>query len=148
MKKNNVENFKGARGGRRPNAGRKFGAKSKTTLEREKVAEAVNQHIYSIAKQLINAQASLAQGVQILYKVKRTMKNNGNIVESKPEIVDDVDVISAYLAGELKDTGEEYFYITTKEPENGAIEGLLNRGLGKAKETVELQDATKLKLDF
>ncbi len=152
----NLKGAKGARAGKDPKSrgrGRPFGAKAKATLEREKVAEEVNQRIFNIANGLVNAQASLAKGVQILYRVDKRTTATGKVIEEKPVIVTDPEEIKAYIDGELG-SGEgvndesTYYYITTKEPQSQAVDSLMNRALGKPKETMEIQGATKLKVDF
>lgn len=132
--------------------GRPKGAKSLATLEKEKVLEAVRQRIMGNAHNIINGQLSLAQGQQFLYRIDTTTDAKGNKVRSKPILVTDPDEIAAYLDGEYgdgdsMDNEENYFYITTKEPENQAIEALMNRTFGKPVETVELQGGISLKID-
>ncbi len=154
---NRIANLKGAKGGavlKTRKRGRPFGTgrKHNKTLEREKVAEEVNQRVFKIAQGLVNAQAAVAKGVQILYRVDSHKTATGKVIEEKPVIVTDPEEINAYIdslhTGEGVNDESTYYYITTKEPQNQAVDSLLNRALGKPKETMEIQGSTKLKVDF
>ncbi len=153
-KQYNFKDAKGARAGKDPKArrrGRPFG-KLQKTLEREKVAEAVNQRIYRIADGLINAQASVASGIQILMRIDKHTTAAGRVIEEKAVVVTDAEEIKAYIdslhGGEQVNDESVYYYITTEKPLSQAIDSLVNRALGKPKETMEIQGATKLKVDF
>ncbi len=120
--------------------GRPKGKKNAKTLEREKVAEAVNQQIFSMARTLIIAQKGSAVGSQYLYKIK-TYKGQ----RSEPILVTSQDEIENYLRGDYDVDGDkhsdtEYYFLTTKDPETKASDSLLNRALGKAKEMIELSN--------
>lgn len=149
------------RGGKRPNSGRPKGSKDPITLEREKVQEAVNQRIFKIADSLITPQVSLAKGQQFLYKIVKTRvvgpkggisyrNEKPELVTSELEIQDYLDNLIEEANGDIEaDTNPEatYYFITTKEPNNMAIDSLLNRTLGKPKETVQHQGEVSLKLN-
>lgn len=132
----------GKRGGYQPGGGRPKGAKNKTTLEKEAVLSAVKQRIMGMAGKLIDAQASLAQGLTYLYVI-RTVEEGKKQVKQKPELVTDPGVIEDYLAGELDGNEDEYYYITTKEPNNQAIDSLFNRTFGKPKESLDVDLSSK-----
>lgn len=149
------------RGGKREGSGRPKGAKDPQTLEREKVQEAINQRVFKIADSLITPQISLAKGQQFLYKITKTKvvgpKGGITYKPEKPELVTSEQEIKDYLDNLIDvangDIEEEtnpaatYYFITTKEPNNMAIDSLLNRTLGKPKETMEVKQEVSLKLD-
>ena len=140
------------RGGKRNGAGRKKGSKEPHTLERERVQEAFNQRVFGIAQNLLERQASLAMGQTFLYRIDKKKESTGKVVVEKPVVVTDPDEISMWLDfeygdGENPNTDSEYYYMTTKEPNNQAIDSILNRSLGKPKETIEHQGGVSLKLD-
>lgn len=122
------------KGGYRPGAGRPRGSKNKLTKEARIREESVKERVLKSVEELVNAQLSLAKGSNFLYKIK--MRNVGN--RRKPEhiLVTDPDEIRRFLDGETED---EYYYITTKSPDNKAIDSLLDRAFGKAT-TGSLQD--------
>lgn len=108
--------------------GRKKGTKLPHTLEREKVMEEIRARVRRTAQVLLDAQYSIARGQQFLYKV--TQYKSGQ--KSKPELITSEYTIRAYLNGELDNEENEYYFITTKEPVNQAIDSLLDRTFGKA----------------
>lgn len=142
-------------GGQRKGAGRPKGRKDNKTLEREKVLEAVNQRIYTIADSLLTAQQSLAKGQSFLYKIHtnytRGPKGGDIQTKEKPVLVTDPEEIRDYLDSiDNPDSDldpDDYYYITTKEPSGQAIDSLMNRAFGRPKESLELTGDVKLKLD-
>lgn len=85
----------------------------------------------------MNAQMNLALGVQLLYVIRTVMEGKKQ-VRQRPELVTDQPTIEAYLAGELENDDEEYYFITTERPDNRALDSLFDRALGKAKQPIEL----------
>lgn len=136
-------------GGKRPGAGRKKGSKSQKTLEKERVLAAVRERILRNADRILDGQMSLAQGQQFLYKIEKELqigpKGAKKYVSSKPKLVTDEWEIRAYLEGLVEDgdMNDEndpeatYYFITTKEPNNMAIDSMFNRAFGKPTERVE-----------
>lgn len=122
--------------------GRPKGQKNVATLKREIVKKNYDQKVLRVASELFSAQASIAIGQKFLYKITTNQKG----VRSRPELITDHSTIEDYLAGDLNDDPNEYFFITTKEPDNQAIEGMLNRIFGKAKESLELTGEVKFSL--
>ncbi len=108
-------------------------------IKKEKAKKQFEQKIFKVLPRLFNSQASLAIGQQFLYKV--------SVHDKKPILITDQEVIEAYLADTLnKSEDDEYYFITTKEPNNQAIEALLNRGLDKAKESLSVEGEIKFSL--
>lgn len=137
-------------GGKRPGSGRKKGKKNPETLEREKVLAEVRQRILRSAQRFLDAQSSVALGQQFLYKIvkKKKVGPKGGISyeAQKPELVTSEIEIRSYLEGlvengdmeDNKDPAATYYFITTKEPSNNAIDSLMNRAFGKTAQAVEL----------
>lgn len=125
-------------GGKREGSGRPEGSKNKSTLEQQKTKEAFVRRVNKNADKLFNAQLSIATGTQMLFMIKTDSKGN----RRKPEIVTDVETISRFLDenegvdGTLDDD-TEYYFMTTARPDNSAIESLINRSFGKAKESID-----------
>lgn len=123
-------------------AGRPKGAKSAKTLEREKVLEAFRQKAMKAAGVLFNSQFHLATGQTFLYKIQKELKvgpkGGKSYVKSRPILVTSQDEIESFLMGEIvqgdmdddRDPNSTYYFLTTKEPDNKAIDSLLNRTFG------------------
>jgi|SRR3954451_11260164 len=128
----------GQNGGKRPGAGRKKGSKSQKTIEKERVLAALRDRIMKNADRILNAQLSIAQGQQFLYRIVTTKDEKGRSMRSKPELITSEYTIEAYLNGDFEGDEDEYYFITTKEPNNMAIDSMFNRTFGKPTETVDL----------
>lgn len=126
------------------------------SLVKSATLKAFNQRVMRFTDNLFNAQASLATGVQHLYRVDKyeVKKANGQYeYKSKPAVlVTDPVEIAQYIDninnGEKYDEdGEtEYYYITTQKPDNQAIDSMLNRTFGKAKESIDVDIDVKMSL--
>jgi hypothetical protein len=150
------------KGGKRPGSGRPKGAKSKATLEKEKVFGALRQRILQKAQSLLDSQFSLAHGQQFLYKIEKKKvvgpKGGTSYKPEKPKLVTAEWEIRAYLDklvdrenGELEDEndrGTTYYFITTKEPSNMALDSMFDRAFGKPtqKQDVELSGTLPFQL--
>lgn len=121
--------------------GRKPGSKNPVTLEREEAMKQFKQRVTDATHHLLNAQMGLAVGSQYLFKIK-TFKGQ----KSDPILVKDQWELEAYLRGDFDDeeykTGNNtvYYFLTTKDPDNRALESLFNRTHGKPKESLELSN--------
>lgn len=125
-----IEKKSKKRGGIRKGSGRKKGQLSKKTLEKKKIEKAMEQKIMRQVDGMLRSQMSLAKGCSYLYVVRTD--DNGR--KEKPEIVTNPAMIEAYLAGELEEERDEYYYITTDKPDNLAINSLIDRVFGKPKQ--------------
>jgi len=126
-------------GGQRANAGRPKGRKSRKTLEKLKVAEAFNQRVLTHADALFTAQLSLAVGSVRIFRVDEEEDDNGK-KKRVHTLVTNADEIKSVLDGNDGGSGmvgESYYSITEIPPDNRAIDSMLNRTLGKPKETLE-----------
>jgi len=88
------------------------------------------------AHKLFNAELNAAIGET--YLMVRKSSGTGSRRRTWVELVDDPDVVMAYLNDELENHQDEYYYISTKPADIGAIESILNRTFGRAKQSVAL----------
>ena len=149
---------KGKRGGKRPGAGMKKGTKHKVTIEREKVLEMAKDIVAGRTRRLIDTQTILATGgikiFKIIYDITVSYRGKGKTKEAvrtktarKPKIVTREDEITAVLDHEYGDgkhtedpnSETEYFFVVTKDPDNQAINSLLDRTFGRATENKSIE---------
>lgn len=119
--------------------GRRTGSKNKSTLERQAVLDAFNQRVMAKADVLFNAQLSLAIGSSQVFRVDESEDSKGK-VKREHVLVTDADEIKALLDEHDGANGVvegAYYYFSTVLPDNKAIEALMNRAFGRAKETIE-----------
>jgi len=127
------------KGGARPNSGRPKGSLSEATKEKIKVEAALHVRILGAVDRLFNSQLALAEGVMHLYRVDETgegkNKRREHVLVTDPteikEVLDETDG-----AGGVVD--ETYYYISTKAPDNKAIDSMLDRVFGKALTKTEI----------
>jgi len=124
-----------ALGGKRPGAGRKKGSLNKKTLEQKIVAEAMRQRVLRSAETMMNAHMALAQGLTFLYVIK-TITVGKRKQRLKPKLITSQATIEAYLAGELDNGVDEYYFMSTQKPDGGALNSLWERGLGKVPQPI------------
>lgn len=126
-------------GGKRVGAGRQKGSQNKATIEEKVVRDEMHQRVLKNVGPLISAQLQLAKGITHCYRV--TMFKGGT--RSDPELVTDVDemheaidlISSGDAFGEIQEddgTAARYYFLTTKAPDNKALDSLLDRVFGKA----------------
>lgn len=147
---NNTEDTKGQWGGFRPNGGRPVGSKNKATLERKLLDDAIKQRVLRGHKKLLDSQFTLAHGCSYLYMIE-TKYFGKKAVKQKPVLITDPDTIEAYLNGDLDGEPDEYYYITTERPDNKAIDSLIDRVTGKARQNIGLdggEDGKPIKQDI
>lgn len=114
--------------------GRKKGQLNKGTLDKMKVKKNLDQRFMRATDKIANAQIALASGLSFLYKVHTNEKG----IRGRPELITEQSVIENYLAGDLKDEQQDFYYITTKEPNNSAIDSIMNRVHGKPTESLDV----------
>jgi hypothetical protein len=98
-----------------------------TGSKTSEISAAVRDRIAAQADALVSAQLSLALGVAHLYR----RKGGGSF-----ELVTDADEIGRFLNEEVD--REPYRYVAAVPPDNRAIDSLLNRGLGKPTDQLEV----------
>ncbi len=141
-------------GGKRPGAGKPKGSKNVATIEREKVLELAKNIIAGRTRRLIDTQTLLATGSFKIFKIHYHWEGSGKkrtLIKDKPVLVDnDEEIIHVidheFGSGDMGNPNDhdheaeeyDYFFVTTKEPDNQAIDSLLNRTFGKATENKNL----------
>ena len=129
-------------GGVRANSGRPGGSKNPETIEKEKVLAQVRQRVARSADKLMDSQMNLAQGCQFLFVIEtKVIKvDGGKLIEKKekPRIVTNPETIADYLAGDLDEEEDEYYFMTTQKPDNKALDSLMDRTFGKSSQNVNL----------
>ncbi len=137
----NKSNYGGARTG----SGRKKGSLNKETKEKREALKLFEQRVADNADQLYNAQFNIAIGCSHLFKVEET--GQGKDKKRKHVLVTSEEEIRQYLDDEV--AKDQYYYITTKTPDNRAIDSLLDRAFGKAKQPLVGEDggAIMIKID-
>jgi len=128
-----------ASGGKRARAGRKLGSKGKATLEKQKVAEAFNQRVMAKADALFNAQLTLAIGSMKVFRVDEVEGEGGKKKREHVHVTDanEIQTLLDEHDGMNGVVDGVYYYFSDVLPDNKAIEAMLNRALGKPKETLE-----------
>ncbi len=141
-----------ARAGKNHKGGRPKGKKSKATLEREAILKQFNQRTLRASERLWQAQAGLAVGSTYLFKIEKeyvsTGKGKGFYRKKKPVLVTHVEEIQLYLEGAIENGDENddqdpaatYYFITAKDPDNRALDSMLDRALGKTPTATKLVD--------
>lgn len=114
--------------------GRPPGVRSEASIEKALASRAIRDRIIRSQDNLINAQMALAKGLTFLYVIKTDRKGN----RSRPMVVKDQAEIEQYLAGELENSPNQYYFLATDRPNNSALDSLLDRAHGKPIATVEM----------
>ena len=123
----------------------KRGKRHKATIEREETIEVAKDIIAGRTMALVNKQLELALGEIKVFCVRYHWEGSGEnkkLVGSKPKIVRGDEKMSVALDYELGKNGYSsnpntklrYFFVMTKEPDNRAINSLLDRTFGKSTE--------------
>lgn len=126
-------------GGKRAKAGRGKGSQNKATIERKTAETALKQRILKSVDRLFNAQLALAEGQTYVMRIDET--GEGKNKRREHNVVTSPEEIKAFLdeheggSGIVDDT---YYYITTKAPDNRAIDSMMDRVFGKARQTIGL----------
>lgn len=145
-KESNTEQTPKKRGGPRPGAGRPPGAPNKATLERREVEEGMKQKIMASVEELLRHQLLAARGVTYLYRIDENKKGGReHVIVTDPDEIGDV--LSQLEGGLADEVNDNYYYISTRAPDTKAIDSLLDRVFGKARQTVEI-DVPKSLVDL
>jgi hypothetical protein len=123
-------------GGARPGSGRPKGSMNQETKNRLAVKKAYQDRVAKNADRLFNAQFNLAVGEQyLMWKHKVGTGTKERVVV---EVVDDPDVIKAYLDETLDIEDGEWYFISTKPANGMAIDSMLDRSFGKAEAKIDM----------
>lgn len=143
--------------------GRPKGKKSAATLEREAVLAAFRQRVMGVADLLLDSQLALARGTTYLYKIEKQWvptgkgKDKGYYRKLRPKLVESQWEIEQYLEGVVengdvdddRDPAAAYYFLTTKAPDNDAIDSMMDRTFGKATQVIDLKhDVTETLADL
>lgn len=132
--------------------GRPKGKKSPATLKKEAVLKAYRERVMGLADRLLDSQLTLAKGITYLYKIekKKIVGPKGGIrwEAQKPERVTSEAEIRDYLeglveSGDVKndqDPSATYYFLTTKDPDSGAIKDMMDRTFGKSVQAIVTKD--------
>lgn len=110
---------------------RKTGVKAIEDISIQEIEKEFQKRVGFSAHKLLNAQMSIALGTQSLYRVNIGVDDRGKEKRTH-SLVTDQEEIRQYLDDPTMINGSDYFYITTKAPDNNAINSVLDRLLGKA----------------
>lgn len=110
---------------------RKKGLKALEEITIEEIEKDFKRRVGHSAHKLLNAQMSIALGTQSLYKVIQGVDEKGKPTRKHVLVTDDEEIRN-YLDDPSMMNGEDYYYITTKQPDNNAINSALDRLFGKA----------------
>ncbi len=125
-----------------------MGKKKQPTIDRENVLNLAKDIIAGRTRKLVDTQTMLALGTIKVFRIRYLLVNKKRVAQ-KPELVTDDETIKdvlyhEYADGESPSDDSQYFFVTTKDPENQAIKDLLDRTFGKATENKVLQVETKM----
>lgn len=129
--------------------GIKKGSKTTKTLKKERIQKSIDQIIMGKAEQIIKATLIPALGMNFVYRIDDEIDVKGRVISRKHILVTDPEEIAEAL-DQMEEGGthpdEKYYYVTAKAPEYKAGESLLNRLLGKPKESLAVEVEHKFSL--
>ena len=119
--------------------GRKKGTKNKATIEKEKALQLHEQGILEELQEIRKAQISLAKGISIMVAREWVVNKNTKKLERTGRFVrvKDPEEVLALLNGDYEE-GSDYYNIFLTDPNAKALEDLVNRLFGKAKENIDV----------
>lgn len=129
--------------------GWKKGVRQKRTLAKEATQKEINLIIMGKADAIVRASIIPALGMTFVYRIDEEKDLKGKVISRKHVLVTDPDEIAEAL-DQMEEGGQHpddsYYYVTTRAPEYKAGESLLNRLLGKPKETLGVEVEHKFSL--
>ena len=131
--------MKGApKGHPRYGGGMQKGQKIKKTLEQEVALKLYKDKIFLEIENFIQAQFIQAKGITAMYQRKKIKDKITGKYEYTGEFIRVTDQNQVHKLLNTKTKEEDYYYITTKDPNIKALEDIFNRAFGKPKEAMEL----------
>lgn len=127
-------------GGARPGAGKPKGTRHFRTLEKVAILRETEQRVFKNIDGLLNAQLSKALGSWMVFR-KDIQEEPIGKRKTIHTLITDPEEIKKVLDGSNGkggQVGEGFFIITIVPPDNRAIDSLLDRGLGKAAQSIEI----------
>lgn len=122
-------------GGAREGAGRPEGSVSEEQRTRQEALRHFKRRVQKNMDKLVNAQMSLALGVQMLFRIDEIEDPKTGKKKKQHVLVTDPEEIREALDSDLVN-GEDYYYISTDKPDSYSINSLLDRTFGKAVQAV------------
>ena len=127
--------------------GRPRGRKNNLTIEREEYLERFKNTVAKRSASLLSAHTVLATGSIKVFVIRTRLEGSGKnkrVVKDRPELVTGEDeIINAldyeYGDGDNPNDEENYYFVSTKDPDNQAINSLMDRTFGKPKESKEVK---------
>lgn len=117
--------------------GRPKGSKNKDTLLNAEAMRKYRDRVRKRLGRLLNAQFSLAEGLQYMIRVT---KIDGKI--SHERVTDPDEIVKALDGGVTKEEGSnvdgDFYYITTEKPDIKALDSMLDRTFGKPQQHVDV----------
>ena len=131
------ESYKGQIGGYRPGSGRPKGGKNKATIERDTARRLFEERIIANIQELLSSQMNIAKGASYVYRIEESKngKKEHILITNPEEIKQFLDELEG--GDGVLEEGGDYYYITTKTPENKALDSLIDRVFGKAPQKLE-----------
>jgi len=113
--------------------------KNKKTLEREQQLLLLQQEIMKEVKPLLRAALDSAKGLTVMYQRRKVKNKSTGKYERTGELVRVMDQnrVEELLRGDC--VGDDWYYITTKDPNIASIKELWDRAFGKPRETLDLK---------
>ncbi len=133
------------RGGKRNNAGAPKGTIQRRSLEKAAVARALRERTMMHADNLFNAQLAKAVGSVMVFRVDEVSISGGRTKRVHTHITDPEEVkkvLDETLDAGAGTVGENYYFVTNIQPDNKAIDSMLDRAFGRAVQSIEVSDVT------
>jgi len=124
-------------GGARPGAGRPKHGKNQSTIVKEEAERQFKERVAKNVDRLFNSQLDLALGEK--YLMVTTTIGTGTKKRRETTIVTNPETIKEFLDEEREmNSNTKYYFMSTKPANNQALEGMMNRAFGRAKESVDV----------
>jgi len=113
--------------------------KNKKTIEKEKALELFQQEILREIAPLLRSALNSARGLTVMYQKRKVKNKSTGKYERTGELVrvSNQDRVEELLRGDC--SGDDWYYITTKDPNIASIKELFDRAFGKSKESIEVK---------
>lgn len=138
--------------------GKKFGGRKKGStpaiIQRDAALKAFRDRVAQNADKLFDLQMGLAKGAQYLFRIDKEWVKTGESKNGdkgfwrnkKPVIVESPEEMRQFLEDEFcsgdaqddQDPGAAYYFLVAKDPQNQAIDSMLDRTFGRSKSEIEV----------
>ena len=135
---------RGAPKGHKKWGGIKKGQKHTKTINTEKALELYKQEMLKELKPILQSQQQLAKGLIVMLRRGLIKGKNGKLYRGGDlQQVKDPDEIERLLNSDGQ--GKDWYFITAKDPNVKAIQDILDRIFGKAKEIIDVNVSAKVR---